>query len=65
MVKCSFCGIEIPKGTGKLYAKKDGRAFYFCGSKCEKNTLKLERIPRTTRWTLEAKKWKGKKVEEK
>jgi large subunit ribosomal protein L24e len=57
-MKCSFCKNQIPKGTGKLYIKKDGKIFYFCSSKCEKNQLKLKRKSRTTRWTQEAQKLK-------
>jgi len=60
MADCSFCGNAMVKGTGKLYVKKDGRIFYFCKMKCEKNLLKLKRVPRTTTWTQEAKKWKTK-----
>lgn len=51
MVSCSFCGNKIEKGTGKMYIKTDARVLYFCSSKCEKNMLKLERKPRTTKWT--------------
>ncbi len=51
MVKCSFCGRDIPKGTGKLFVKKEGTAFYFCSNKCEKNLLKLKRSRRKTKWT--------------
>ena len=51
MAKCSFCGKNIEKGTGKMYVKTDGRIFYFCSSKCQKNLLKLRRVGRTTRWT--------------
>jgi large subunit ribosomal protein L24e len=48
---CSFCGDEIEPGTGKMYVKKDGTIFHFCASKCERNLLKLGRIPRHTRWS--------------
>ena len=51
MAKCTFCGITIPKGTGKIYVKKDAKVLYFCSSKCEKNMLKLKRKPITTRWS--------------
>lgn len=51
MVKCSFCGSELPLGGGKMYAKKEGTVFYFCSSKCEKNMMKLGRKPVKTRWT--------------
>jgi len=48
---CSFCGYEYEPGTGKVYAKVDGTQMNFCSSKCEKNTLKLNRIPTKVRWT--------------
>ena len=48
---CTFCGNRIKKGTGTMFVKKDGKVFYYCGSKCEKNHLKLKRIPRHTTWT--------------
>lgn len=51
MANCSFCGADIPRGTGKVYAKKDGRVLNFCSSKCEKNSLKLNRNPRKLKWT--------------
>ena len=51
MVKCNFCGKEIPPGTGKIYVKKDGKVFNFGSSKCEKNMIKLKRKPRNTKWS--------------
>ena len=51
MVKCDFCGKIIPKGTGKMFVKKDGKILHFCCSKCEKNLLKLKRKPREFKWT--------------
>ncbi|MBL7054415.1 50S ribosomal protein L24e [Candidatus Woesearchaeota archaeon] len=51
MPKCTFCGIVIEQGTGKMYVKKDGKLFYFCSSKCEKNTLKMKRKPIKTKWS--------------
>ncbi|MFC1691220.1 50S ribosomal protein L24e [Nanoarchaeota archaeon] len=67
MPRCSFCGKDIPKGTGTMYVKKDGKILYFTNSKCEKNLLKLKRKPRVVGWTNEARKEKqaGKKTEEK
>lgn len=53
MAKCDFCKNSIPKGTGKIFVKKDGKVFDFCSSKCEKNMLVLKRKPRTTKWTKE------------
>jgi len=46
MRKCSFCNREIPPGTGVMFVKNDGKIFYFCSSKCEKNMLKLGRKAR-------------------
>lgn len=51
---CTFCSKDIHFGTGKMYVKKDGKVFYFCSMKCEKNMIKLRRKPRKTRWTGEA-----------
>ncbi|MCK4443563.1 MAG: 50S ribosomal protein L24e [Thermoplasmata archaeon] len=48
---CSFCGNGIEPGTGKMYIKKDGTVYYFCQNKCQKNLLKLKRVPHRTRWT--------------
>jgi large subunit ribosomal protein L24e len=52
-MKCSFCGTEIPPGTGLMYVQKDGKILYFCSKKCEKNMLKLKRKPRKVKWTEE------------
>lgn len=51
MARCSFCRVIIEPGTGILFVKNDGRMFPFCSGKCEKNLVKLDRKPRTTRWT--------------
>ncbi|WP_202320123.1 50S ribosomal protein L24e [Archaeoglobus neptunius] len=48
---CSFCGYDIEPGTGKLYVRRDGRVYYFCSGKCEKNMLKLKRKARKLKWT--------------
>lgn len=48
---CTFCGKEIEPGSGKIYGKKDGTVFYFCGMKCQKNMVKLKRVPRRVRWS--------------
>jgi len=64
MVKCTFCGIEIPKATGKMFVKTDGKVYYFCSNKCEKNLIKLGRKPIATRWSkhyITASQRKGKK----
>jgi len=49
--ECSFCGYDIEPGTGKMYVRNDGTIFKFCSSKCEKNLIKLNRIPRRVKWT--------------
>lgn len=49
MPKCSICSEAIPEGRGKMFVKNDGRIFYFCGSKCEKN-FELGRDPRKVKW---------------
>lgn len=64
MVKCSFCNNEMSKGTGKMYVKVSGQILYFCSMKCEKNLLKLGRIPREHKWvnnTVEKKSEKKQK----
>ena len=50
-MKCNFCGDAVERGTGKLLVKKTGKIFGFCSRRCEKNLTKLNRVPRTTRWT--------------
>ncbi len=59
MSKCTFCGIEIEKGTGIIYVEKIGKVLHFCSTKCEKNVA-LGRKPKKIRWTQEFKKAKGK-----
>jgi len=49
--ECSFCGSEIPPGTGTMYVKKDGSPLFFCSNKCYKNMIELKRVPRKVRWT--------------
>lgn len=36
-MKCTFCGTDMKKGTGKMYVQTTGKVFYWCSSKCEKN----------------------------
>ena len=60
MVKCDFSGVEIPKGTGKIFVRKDGKMLNFLNSKCEKNYLSLKRKPRKIKWTEEYYKEKRK-----
>lgn len=50
-MKCSFCKKQIKPGTGKIFARNDGRIFYFDRQKCEKNMFKLKRKPAKLKWT--------------
>ena len=56
---CSFCGKLIEPGTGKMFVRKDGTIFWFCGTKCQNNN-KLGRVPRRVQWTTTARKATGK-----
>ena len=49
----NICGESITEGTGKMFVKKDGKVFWFCSNKCEKNMLVLKRKPRKIKWTKE------------
>ena len=51
MTICNFCNKEIEVGTGFKLVKKDGKILNFCSSKCQKNMLKLKRVPRRVRWS--------------
>ncbi len=62
MTECSFCQNTITKGTGVMYVKKDGTVYYFCSSKCKKNTLKLKREGRRQKWTTGSKEFRGGKA---
>ncbi|MBS1267158.1 MAG: 50S ribosomal protein L24e [Candidatus Woesearchaeota archaeon] len=55
-MKCSFCGLTIEKGTGKIFVRKSGKILNFCSTKCEKNLLKLKRKPRVIKWTNQHRK---------
>lgn len=54
MAKCTFCGLQIKPGTGKMFVYTSGKISYFCSTKCEKNTFKLHHKSLTTRWTVDA-----------
>jgi len=55
-MKCSFCKENIEPGTGLMFIKRDGKIFYFCSTKCEKNMLKLRREPKRVKWVTKKKK---------
>ncbi|RLG60704.1 50S ribosomal protein L24e [Candidatus Geothermarchaeota archaeon] len=48
---CSFCGYEIPPGTGIMYVKNDGTVLWFCSRKCRISMLEFKRDPRKLKWT--------------
>jgi|YelNatPaOPRAMG01_1025707.scaffolds.fasta_scaffold508550_1 large subunit ribosomal protein L24e len=54
-MKCSFCGRQIPPGTGKMFVKNNGEIFYWCSSKCEKNFL-MGRSVKKLKWARKLKK---------
>jgi len=54
-MKCSFCNENMEAGTGKMFVRNDGKVFYFCSSKCEKNMLKLKREPKDVKWVTKKK----------
>lgn len=57
-MKCTFCGFDIERGTGKQKFMKDGKTVNLCGMKCEKNMFKLKRTPRKIGWTEDYRKAK-------
>ncbi len=57
-MKCSVCKNNIPKGTGKMFVRNDGRVYYFCSSKCQRN-FNLGRVPKKLKWVSKAKEKKS------
>ena len=57
-MKCAFCNSNIEQGTGKMFVRNDGKLFYFCSSKCQKNMFKLKRVADRQNWILKEKKSK-------
>jgi large subunit ribosomal protein L24e len=55
---CSFCGGNIEPGTGRIFVRKDGLTYNFCGSKCFKNLVIMKRLPREIEWTAAYKREK-------
>ncbi len=55
---CSFCGGNIEPGTGRIFVRKDGLTYNFCGSKCYKNLVVMRRLPREIEWTAAYKREK-------
>jgi large subunit ribosomal protein L24e len=58
MAVCSFCNKNITRGTGIMYVKNSGKILHFCGSKCEKNLIKLKRRPLNFKWASKQKEVK-------
>ncbi|MEE9323619.1 MAG: 50S ribosomal protein L24e [Candidatus Aenigmarchaeota archaeon] len=56
-MKCSICKSNILKGSGKMFVKNDGKIFYFCGSKCQRN-WGMGREPKKLKWAVSEKKVK-------
>lgn len=56
-MKCSFCGTNITKGTGKMFVRNTGEIFYFDKSKCEKNYF-MGREKKKLKWAKLEKKVK-------
>ncbi|MHA1590710.1 MAG: 50S ribosomal protein L24e [Candidatus Njordarchaeales archaeon] len=51
MPKCSFCGKEIPPGTGIKYVFTSGKELWFCSKKCKIHALERKRNPAKVKWT--------------
>ncbi len=64
MPKCTFCGISIKTGTGKMFIHNSGKVSNFCTNRCEKNLLKLKRKPLQVRWTEAYRKAQNKETAE-
>lgn len=60
MAKCSFCSGELKSGRGRMFVKNDGRIFYYCSKKCERN-MDMGRNPAHTGWIRKKKKAEKKK----
>ncbi len=58
-MKCSVCKSNVLKGSGKMFVRNDGRIFYFCGSKCQKN-WNMGREGKKLKWVVSEKKVKKK-----
>ncbi len=57
MAKCSFCGGNMPEIGGRMFAKNDGRIFYFCRHKCWMN-WGMGREGKNVKWTETARKFR-------
>ncbi len=48
-MECSFCGSEIKKGTGIVYAKLDGTVYNLCSKRCKENVV-MKKDKRKFKW---------------
>lgn len=62
MPRCTFCGRDLEKGTGKMFIYNSGKIDYFCSRTCEKQLHKLKRTPLQVRWTAHYRREHGKTV---
>ena len=53
-MKCGFCGDEIRRGTGLMYAKMDGTVYNFCSKRCMKYMLN-KKNPKKLKWASKRK----------
>ncbi len=37
---CTYCSEDVPRTSGKMLVKNNGKRAYFCSSKCQKNWTK-------------------------
>jgi len=58
-MKSSYSGVEMPKGTGFMYVKKDGTTLYFANQR-EYRNLQLGRVGKKLKW-IRTRKPDGKK----
>ena len=49
----------MPRGTGKMLVRNDGRILYFCSRKCER-TVEMGRSEKRMKWAKYFKKKPGK-----
>jgi len=49
MVKCTYCGVQIPQGRGIIYVEISGKIINYCSSKCRKNR-EMGRDPGKMKW---------------
>jgi ribosomal protein L24E len=53
-MKCTFCGSDIKKGTGIMYASIDGNVSNFCSRRCMKYFI-MGKDHRKYKWSSQKK----------